>query len=456
METREYVWTRGNVFALVALCSAQVLDAVDTTVVNVALPAIEDELGFAAADLSWVVNAYMVPFGGFLLLGGRMGDLFGHRRILMGGVALFTVASLVAGLAQNAGVLIGARAVQGLAAALVAPMTLALIALIFPEGRARSRAFAVWATATAVSSTLGLVVGGLLVDGAGWRSIFFVNVPVGVLLLLSGRFLPAPGVVRWKGDFDVVGAVTATAGVGLLAYAVLGAQWWLLLAGAASLAYFAFHESAVARRPLVDFALFRNRSVSGANLIQAVRAGALFGAFYLVTLFMQQVLGTSALMTGLAYMPLTVIMIGASWAAPPLLRRFGIRAVVTCGMLVAAGGLLWLGGITPAGGLMASLVVPLAVAGAGFGIVIVPLTDAALSGVAPSDSGVASALLNVSAQLGGALGLAVLATMAATRAGERPDAAALTDGYGLAFVVSAALMALCAAIAMVFFGRRRA
>ncbi|MBB5780793.1 MFS transporter [Nonomuraea jabiensis] len=158
METREYAWTRGNVFALVALCSAQVLDAVDTTVVNVALPAIEDELGFAAADLSWVVNAYMVPFGGFLLLGGRLGDLFGHRRILMGGVALFTGASLVAGLAQNAGVLIGARAAQGLAAALVAPMTPALIALIFPEGRARSRAFAVWATATAVSSTLGLVV----------------------------------------------------------------------------------------------------------------------------------------------------------------------------------------------------------------------------------------------------------------------------------------------------------
>ncbi|MFI6738203.1 MFS transporter [Nonomuraea sp. NPDC050451] len=456
METREFLWTRGHVFALVALCLAQVLDAVDTTVVNVALPAIEDDLAFAAADLSWVVNAYLVPFGGFLLLGGRLGDLLGHRRILMGGIALFTGASLVAGLAQNGGVLIGARAAQGLAAALVAPMTLALIALIFPEGRARSRAFAVWATATAVSSTLGLVAGGLLVDGPGWRWIFFINVPVGGLLLLAGRFLPAPGAVRRKGDFDVVGAVTATAGVGLVAYAVLSTQWWLLLAGVALLACFAFHESAVARRPLVDFALLRNRSVSGANLIQAVRAGALFGAFYLATLFMQQVLGTSALMTGLAYMPLTVIMIGASWAAPPLVRRFGIRAVVTAGMLVAAGGLLWLGAISPTGGLLGNVVVPLVVAGSGFGIVIVPLTDAALSGVAPSDSGVASALLNVSAQLGGALGLAVLATTAATRAGERPDAAALTDGYGLAFVISAVLMALCAAIAMVFFQRRQA
>jgi EmrB/QacA subfamily drug resistance transporter len=456
METREFVWTRGHVFALVALCLAQVLDAVDTTVVNVALPAIEDELAFAAADLSWVVNAYLVPFGGFLLLGGRLGDLLGHRRILMVGIALFTGASLVAGLAQNGGMLIGARAVQGLAAALVAPMTLALIALIFPEGRARSRAFAVWATATAVSSTLGLVAGGLLVDGPGWRWIFFINVPVGVLLLLAGRFLPAPGVVRRKGDFDVVGAVTATVGVGLVAYAVLRTQWWLLLAGVALLACFAFHESAVARRPLVDLALLRNRSVSGANLIQAIRAGALFGAFYLATLFMQQVLGTSALMTGLAYMPLTVIMIGASWAAPTLVRRFGIRAVVTSGMLVAAGGLLWLGAISPTGGLLGNVVVPLVVAGSGFGIVIVPLADAALSGVAPSDSGVASALLNVSAQLGGALGLAVLATTAATRAGERPDAAALTDGYGLAFVISALLMALCAATAMVFFQRRQA
>ncbi|MBB5780795.1 MFS transporter [Nonomuraea jabiensis] len=187
-----------------------------------------------------------------------------------------------------------------------------------------------------------------------------------------------------------------------------------------------------------------------------MRASALFGAFYLATLFMQQVLGTSAPVTGLAYLPLTVIMIGASWAAPALLRRFGIRAVVSCGMLVAAGGLLWLGGVTPTGGLLGNVVVPLAVAGAGFGIVIVPLTDAALSGVAPSDSGVASALLNVSAQLGGALGLAVLATMAATRAGERPDAAALTDGYGLAFVASAVLMAFCAAIAMAFFRRGRA
>lgn len=460
METREFVWTRGHVFALVALCLAQVLDAVDSTVVNVALPAIEDELAFSAADLSWVVNAYMVPFGGFLLLGGRLGDLLGHRRVLMAGIALFTGASLAAGLAQSAGVLVGARAVQGLAAALVAPMTLAMIALIFPEGRARSRAFAAWGTATAVSSTLGLVAGGLLVDGPGWRWIFFINVPVGLLLLAAGRFLPARHEPEPGRGFDAVGAVTATAGVGLLAYAVLRGEWWLLLAGAALLGYFTFHEIVVARRPLVDFALFRNRSLSGANLIQAVRASALFGAFYLATLFMQQVLGSSALVTGLAYVPLTIIMIGASWAGPLLVRRVGVRAVVASGMVVATGGLLLLAGISPTGGLLGNVVVPLLIAGSGFGIVIVPLTNAALSGVPPSASGVAAALLNVSAQLGGALGLAVLASAAATRTEDRlqagaPLSAALTDGYGLAFLVSAVLMALCAALAIAFLHGRK-
>ncbi|MCA2222497.1 MFS transporter [Nonomuraea aurantiaca] len=456
METREFVWTRGHVVALVALCLAQVLDAVDSTVVNVALPAIKDELAFSAADLSWVVNAYMVPFGGFLLLGGRLGDLFGHRRVLMGGIALFTGASLVAGLAPSAGVLVGARGVQGLAAALVAPMTLAMITLIFPEGRPRSRALAVWGTATAVSSALGLVAGGLLADGPGWRWIFFINVPIGVLLVVAGRVLPARGEPRSSRGFDAVGAVTVTVGVGLLIYAVLRAEWGLLLVGAALLGYFAVHENAVARRPLVDFGVFRIRSVAGANLIQVVRASALFGLFYLATLFMQEVLGFSALETGLAYVPMTVVMVGASWLGPLLVRRLGARPVLGFGALVAAAGLLPLAWISPAAGLFASLIVPMVVVGAGHGIMVVPLTDAALSGVPSSDGGVAAALLNVSAQLGGALGLAVLATAAAARTDDRLRAgtslsAALTDGYGLAFVMSAVLMALCAALAITFF-----
>ncbi|MFG1961260.1 MFS transporter [Nonomuraea sp. NPDC049028] len=457
METREFVWTRGHVVALVALCLAQVLDAVDSTVVNVALPAIKDELAFSAADLSWVVNAYMVPFGGFLLLGGRLGDLLGHRRVLVGGITLFTGASLVAGLAPSAGVLVGGRAVQGLAAALVAPMTLAMITLIFPEGRPRSRALAVWGTATAVSSALGLVAGGLLADGPGWRWIFFINVPIGVLLVVvAGRVLPARREPQPGRGFDVVGAVTVTVGVGLLIYAVLRAEWGLLLVGAALLGYFAVHENAVARRPLIDFGLFRIRSVAGANLIQVVRASALFGLFYLATLFMQEVLGFSALVTGLAYVPMTVVMVGASWLGPLLVRRLGARPVLAFGALVAAAGLLPLAWISPEAGLLVSLIVPMVVVGAGHGIMVVPLTDAALSGVPSSESGVAAAVLNVSAQLDGALGLAVLATAAAARTDDRleagtPLSTALTDGYGLAFVMSAVLMALCAALAITFF-----
>ncbi|MFI7148465.1 MFS transporter [Nonomuraea sp. NPDC050022] len=460
MKTREFVWTRGHVVALVALCLAQVLDAVDSTVVNVALPAIKDELAFSAADLSWVVNAYMVPFGGFLLLGGRLGDLLGHRRVLMGGIALFTGASLVAGLAPSAGALVGARGVQGLAAALVAPMTLAMITLIFPEGRPRSRALAVWGTATAVSSALGLVAGGLLADGPGWRWIFFINVPIGVLLVAAGRVLPARGEPRSGRGFDVVGAATVTLGVGLLIYAVLRAEWGLLLVGAALLGYFAVHENAVARRPVVDFRLFRIRSVAGANLIQVVRASALFGLFYLATLFMQEVLGFSALVTGLAYVPMTVVMVGASWLGPLLVGRLGARPVLAFGALVAAAGLLPLAWISPDAGLLVSLIVPMVVVGVGHGIMVVPLTDAALSRVPSSESGVAAAVLNVSAQLGGALGLAVLATSAAARTDDRlqagtPLSAALTDGYGLAFVLSAVLMALCAALAITFIPGRK-
>ncbi|MEV1249570.1 MFS transporter [Nonomuraea sp. NPDC049750] len=460
MKAREFVWTRGHVVALVALCLAQVLDAVDSTVVNVALPAIKDELAFSAADLSWVVNAYMVPFGGFLLLGGRLGDLLGHRRVLMGGIALFTGASLVAGLAPSAGALVGARGVQGLAAALVAPMTLAMITLIFPEGRPRSRALAVWGTATAVSSALGLVAGGLLADGPGWRWIFFINVPIGVLLVAAGRVLPARGEPRSGRGFDVVGAATVTLGVGLLIYAVLRAEWGLLLVGAALLGYFAVHENAVARRPVVDFRLFRIRSVAGANLIQVVRASALFGLFYLATLFMQEVLGFSALVTGLAYVPMTVVMVGASWLGPLLVGRLGARPVLAFGALVAAAGLLPLAWISPDAGLLVSLIVPMVVVGVGHGIMVVPLTDAALSRVPSSESGVAAAVLNVSAQLGGALGLAVLATSAAARTDDRlqagtPLSAALTDGYGLAFVLSAVLMALCAALAITFIPGRK-
>lgn len=467
METREFVWTRRHVAVLGVLCLAQVLDSVDVTIVNVALPAIQDDLGFSAATLSWVVNAYMVVFGGFLLLGGRLGDLYGHRRVLLGGVALFTVASTAAGFAQSDGVLVAARAVQGLGAALIAPMTLALIALTFPEGPPRSRAFAVWGAATGAASTVGLIAGGLFADGPGWRWMFFVNLPVGLLLLVAGRLLPAgerpPRVSR---GFDLPGALTSTAGVGLLAYAVLqtDANAWsstrtltLIVAAAALLTYFVLHEARIAGQPLVPLGLFRNRSLLGANIIQALRGAGMFAVFYFATLYLQGVLGYSALMTGLVYVPLTVILIAGSALGPLLVRRFGTRLVIAAGSLITAGGLLLFTRLSAGGTLMADVMPPLLVVGLGFGVIVVPLTTAALTGVPPSSSGVASSLLNVSAQLGGALGLAVLSSVAVRATATTPGAPAeaLVAGYRVGFGVAAGLMAVVVVIALAVLHDRR-
>ncbi|MEV4471319.1 DHA2 family efflux MFS transporter permease subunit [Nonomuraea sp. NPDC049504] len=452
-----FVWSRKHVWVLGVLCLAQVLDSVDVTIVNVALPAMQDELGFSAETLSWVINAYMVVFGGFLLLGGRLGDLYGHRRVLLGGVALFTVASAAAGFAQDGWLLVAARAVQGLGAAFIAPMTLALIALIFPEGPPRNRAFAVWGAATGAASTVGLIAGGLFADGPGWRWIFFVNLPVGVLLLIAGRLLPA-GVrsARTARGFDLIGALTSTAGVGLLAFTVLQSDDWssprtvgLLAIAVVLLGYFVLHEARIAREPLVALRLFGIRSLLGANAIQALRGAAMFAVFYFATLYLQGVLGYSALETGLAYVPLTLILIVASSLGPALVRRFGMRLVIAAGALVTAGGLLMFTGLTPDGTLAGDVMPALLVVGLGLGVIVVPLTTAALAGVPASDSGVASSLLNVSAQLGGALGLAVLSSLVIrATAGRLADDEAVVGGYRLGFGVAAGLMAAVVVIAL--------
>ncbi|MEV4174142.1 MFS transporter [Nonomuraea sp. NPDC049709] len=444
------------------LCLAQVLDSVDVTIVNVALPAIQEDLGFSTSTLSWVVNAYMVVFGGFLLLGGRLGDMYGHRRILLGGVVLFTVASAAAGLAQSGWWLVAARAVQGLGAAFIAPMTLALIALIFPEGPPRSRAFAIWGAATGIASTVGLFAGGLFADGPGWRWIFFVNLPVGVALLIAGRLLgEGTRPVRSSRGFDLAGALTSTAGVGLLAYAILqtdaSSRGALLAVAAVLLAYFVVHETRIAREPLVALRLFRNRSLLGANVIQALRGAAMFAVFYFATLYLQGVLGYSALQAGLAYVPLTVILIAASSVGPLLVRRFGTGPVTAAGSLVTAAGLAMFTGLTPDGTLMHDVMPPLLVVGLGLGVIVVPLTTAALAGVADSSSGVASSLLNVSAQLGGALGLAVLSSVAAgaTASASGGPVETLVAGYRVGFGVAAGLMAIVVVIALTVLRDRR-
>jgi EmrB/QacA subfamily drug resistance transporter len=463
-----FSWTRGHVLALVVLCLAALLDTIDVTVVNVAMPAIRGSLHFSEGGLAWMVDAYMVPFGGFLLLGGRTGDLLGRRRVLLGGTALFAAASLGSALAPSAAVMIVTRAAEGLAAAFVVPMTFAILSAVFPAGPARNRAFAVWGGVSAAAGTLGLILGGVLVTAAGWRWIFLVNVPVGAVVMLAAlRVLPRDGAtataVRGRRGFDLGGAVSVTAGASLLAYAVArtsGASWGsvetiALLSGAAALiGYFAIHERFVAASPLLPMSLWRNRSVTGANVVSALLASAMFAVFYATTLYMQEVLGFSALRTGLAYVPFGLSILVAAACAPALVSLAGIRAVSVAGSVVALGGLVLLARVPASGHLLADIVVPTVIVGLGGGLVIVPTSIAAMSGVAADRHGVAAALLNVSRQLGGALGLAVISAIVAstttrfTAAGDGAPAA-LTAGFHAGFAVSAVLTAVAAATAAV-------
>ena len=458
-----FAWTRGHVLALVVLCLAALLDTIDVTVVNVAMPAIRNSLHFSEGGLAWMVDAYMVPFGGFLLLGGRTGDLLGRRRVLVTGTGVFALASLGSAVAPNTAVMIATRAVEGIAAAFVVPMTLAMLSSLFPAGPARNRAFAVWGSVSAAAGTLGLVLGGVLVSAAGWRWIFLVNVPVGAVVMLSAvRVLPAdgPGPADRGRGFDMAGAVSVTAGASLLAYAVAqttGAGWGsgrtigLVCGAAALLAYFVYHE-ARAGAPLMPLSLWRNRSVTGANVVSALQASALFAVFYATTLYMQQVLHYSALRTGLAYVPFGLSILVAAGIAPAVVTAAGIRVTSVAGSAVSLAGLVLLARVPASGHLLTDVIVPTVIVGLGAGTVIVPTSVAAMSGVAADRHGVASALLNVSRQLGGALGLAVIATVAASSTARsaatgQSMVTALTAGFHAGFALSAALVAATIVIA---------
>jgi EmrB/QacA subfamily drug resistance transporter len=477
--TATFAWTRRHVLALAVLCLAALLDTIDVTVVNVAMPAIKTSLHFSEGGLAWMVNAYMVPFGGFLLLGGRLGDLAGRRRVLLAGTGAFAVASLGSAFAPSAAVMVGTRAAEGLAAAFVVPMTLAMVTSVFPAGPARNRAFAVWGSVSAGGATLGLIIAGALVTAAGWRWVFLINVPVGAVIVASALWvLPADGPVRgpvrgtaggparrgggWRG-FDLGGAVSVTAGASLLAYAVAqtSSHSWrapltigLLVAATALTGYFIVHERFVAADPLMPLSLWRNRSVAGANTVSVLMASATFAVFYSTTLYMQQVLHYSALRTGLAYVPLGLSILVAAGAAPAVISLAGIRLTSAGGSLVSVAGLVLLARMPADGQLLTNIIVPTVILGFGAGLVIIATSIAAMSGVAADRQGVASALLNVSRQLGGALGLAVISTVitdtttrwAATGNGA---AAALTAGFRTGFAVSAALTVVAAITATV-------
>ena len=458
-----FTWKREHRVALALLCAVQLLEALDITVATVALPTIRHELGFSAAGLQWVLNAYGVMFGGFLLLGGRAGDLFGRRRVLLAGVTVFTLASLASGLAQSPGMLIASRAAQGLAAAFSSPMTLGMLASIFPEGSARNRAVSIWGVTAGLSSSLGLIVGGLVLSGPGWRWIFFINVPFGVVvLLLARRYLPAARPGPRHRRYDAAGAITGTGGLSLLAYAVVqtNAHGWgsartiALLAGAVLvLAAFVVNEIRIAPEPLIPASLLRNRSVTAANVVSALMGSGLWAMFYFTTLYQQDVRHHTALATGALMVPLTATLIVFSATGPLLVRRIGVRYTSAIGSAVATVGLVLFARSSSSASELTGIIGPSIILSAGFGLLFIPLTIAAMSGVDGNETGVASGLLNTTRQVAGALGLAIIATIATSHSNRllhqgHTAISAASSGFDLGYAISAGLMALTAIAAL--------
>jgi EmrB/QacA subfamily drug resistance transporter len=452
--------SRSRWFALILLCMGSLMIVLDTTIVNVALPSIKDDLGFSRTSLAWVVNAYMLTFGGFLLLGGRLGDLFGHRRLFLSGITLFTLASLLCGIATTQEMLVGARAVQGLGGAVASAVSLSLMMTLFTEPAERAKAMGVFGFVAAGGGSIGVLLGGVLTDILDWHWIFLVNLPIGIaVVILSLRLLPAarlPG----AGRLDVAGAVTVTASLIIAVYAIVngnqvgwatGRTLGLLAAAAVLMVVFLGIESRIAS-PLVPLALFKLRNVATANVIGILWAAAMFGWFFMSALYLQQVLGYSSLDVGLAFLPTTLIMgafsIGLS---AKIVMRFGIRAPVAVGMLLAAIGLLLFVRAPVDGTFLVDVFPSMILLGVGAGMAFNPVLLAAMSDVKPEESGLASGVVNTSFMMGGALGLAVLASLADSRTDSLRAAGdgrlvALTGGYHIAFLVGAVFAALAGAL----------
>jgi EmrB/QacA subfamily drug resistance transporter len=438
--------------ALIVLCMGSLMIVLDTTIVNVALPSIKDDLGFSKTSLAWVVNAYLLTFGGFLLLGGRLGDLFGHRRLFLAGISLFTIASICCGLATSQAFLVGARTVQGLGGAVASAVALSLMMNLFTEPAERAKAMGVFGFVAAGGGSIGVLLGGILTDVLSWHWIFLVNVPIGVLVyVLSLRLLPAAPGAAGAGRLDVAGAVTVTASLMLAVYAIVNGnqEGWtslqtlgLLGAAVVLLAVFLAVEARV-RAPLVPLGLFRLRNVAVANVVGVLWAAAMFAWFFLSALYLQFVLHYSPLQVGLAFLPANLIMgafsIGLS---AKLVMRFGIRAPLTVGLLLAAAGLVLFVRAPVGGSFVVDVLPSMILLGFGAGMAFNPVLLAAMSDVEPSESGLASGVVNTSFMMGGALGLAVLASLAASRtdslkASGEGSLSALTGGYHAAFLVGA-------------------
>jgi EmrB/QacA subfamily drug resistance transporter len=449
--------------ALIVLCVGMLMIVLDVTVVNVALPDIQSDLGFSQSSLAWVVNAYLIAFGGLLLLAGRLGDLISRRGVFLTGLGVFTVASLAAGLAQSQEVLVAARFVQGVGGAMTSAVILGMIVTLFPDPREQAKAIGVYAFVASAGGSVGLLAGGVLTQAINWHWIFFINLPIGIATaLFAVRYLDKDKGSGFGQGTDTLGAVLVTSALMLIVYTIVqpaaedgwtaGSTLTLGAIAVTLLVAFVIRE-ATASNPLIPLRIFRSRNVSAANVIQALTVAGMFGMFFLGVLYLQEILGYNALETGLAFLPTTIVMGTLSVRfSEPLIMKFGARTTLVPGLVLIAAGLALVARVPVDGNYFADVLPMTLLIGAGVGVAFPALMTLAMSGATPQDAGLASGLVNTTAQVGAALGLAVLATVSATRTesllanGEAVNEA-LTGGYRLAFIIAAGLVVAAIAVA---------
>jgi EmrB/QacA subfamily drug resistance transporter len=460
---------RRRSLTLILCCLAQFMVVLDVSIVNVALPSISADLGFTPASLAWVVNAYTLAFAGFLLLGGRAADLLGRREVFAGGLALFALASLAGGLAQSELTLVAARAAQGLGGAVVAPATLSILTTGFPEGHERNRALGLWGAMGAIGGASGALLGGLLTETLSWRWILIINVPIGLLGALAALRVvrtprPPTGATR---QFDLAGALSVTVGLVVLTYGIVesGTHGWgsartllTLAAGTVLLALFLMVEGRLAARPLVPLRIFGSRALSAANVVVFCLGGSVFAMWYFVSLYLQQVLGYSPIEAGLAFLPMPLTIAACTQAATRLTGRHGPGPVLAVGMGLIAAGMALFARAAVDGGYTSDVLAPALLCSAGIGFSFVPVTIAATTGVHRTEAGLASGLVNTSRQMGGSVGLALLATVATQHSAavgdDAPRLEALTEGFHRAFALGAVIALVGALVSALVLSSR--
>ena len=442
---------RQKLFALALLATTQFVIVLDAAIVNVALPTIGGDLKISQNNLAWVVNAYVLTFGGFLLLGGRLSDVLGRRRMFIGGLFVFGLASLLGGLATSEGQLIAARALQGFGGAMLAPAALSMVATTFAEGAERNKALGVWGAVSGSGGAAGVLLGGVLTEYLGWEWVFWVNVPIAIgAAVLAPRLLRESRRESETRTFDVAGAFTVTAGLAALVFALVdanGAGWestqtiGLLIASVLLIGTFVVIEQRSAA-PLVPFRIFRSRTLTGSNITGLLIGAALFSMFFFISLYMQQVLGYDALKAGLSYLPLAIFIIISAGIASQLVTKIGFKPVLVSGMALIAIALVWFAQVSVGDSYVSAILGPSILAAIGLGFAFVPVTIGAVSGVSPQDSGLASGLINTAQQVGGALGLAILVAVANNVTVDARDPVQLTEGFQAAFLTGAGIAVL--------------